>query len=184
MRSLAPVALCAAALVAASCGSDDKPKALPAAADSSSLEGAPAALAKGHDQANKLLGGGADAFKERLKGLEGHPVVVNKWASWCAPCRAELPFFQSQALKRGKRIAFLGVNSNDNDGDARKFMREFPVSYPSYSDPDLAVSAVFKGVQAFPTTAFYDKEGELAFVHQGGYATEKKLVENIERYAR
>ena len=184
MRSLPLTALCAAALFAASCGSDDKAKPAPAAADVSSLAGAPTPLAEVHGQANRLLGGGADAFKKRLKGLEGFPVVVNKWASWCAPCRAELPYFQSQALKRGKQVAFLAVNSNDNDDDAREFMREFPVSYPSYSDPDLAVSAVFNGVQAFPTTAFYDKEGELAFVHQGGYATEKKLVENIERYAR
>ena len=48
----------------------------------------------------------------------------------------------------------------------------------------LEVAAVFNGVQAFPTTAFYDSKGELAFVHQGNYATEAKLAEDIERYAR
>jgi hypothetical protein len=46
------------------------------------------------------------------------------------------------------------------------------------------VSAVFKGVPAFPTTAFYDRRGELAYVHQGGYASEARLEQDIERYAR
>jgi cytochrome c biogenesis protein CcmG/thiol:disulfide interchange protein DsbE len=111
-------------------------------------------------------------------------VVVNKWASWCPPCRAEFPFFQRQATKRARKVAFLGVDSQDTDGDAREFLREFPVPYPSYKDPQLGVAGVFKGVQAFPTTAFYDSKGELAFVHQGGYPTEAKLAEDIDRYAR
>ncbi len=81
-------------------------------------------------------------------------------------------------------MAFLGVNSNDNDAAARKFLRDHPVPYPSYKDPDLGIAAVFKGVQAFPVTAFYDAKGKLAFVHQGGYPTEEKLAEDIDRYAR
>lgn len=148
------------------------------------LAGAPAPLAALHAQANELLGGGADAFEQRLQRLKGHPIVVNKWASWCAPCREEFPHFQSQALERGKRVAFLGVDSNDNDGEAREFLAQLPVSYPSYSDPDLKVSAVFNGVTGFPTTAFYDSSGELAYVKQGVYSSEKQLAEDIERYAR
>jgi hypothetical protein len=76
------------------------------------------------------------------------------------------------------------VDSQDADADAREFLKEFPVSYPSYKDPDLKIAALMKGAIAFPTTAFYDSKGELAFVHQGEYATERKLVEDIERYAR
>ena len=76
------------------------------------------------------------------------------------------------------------MNSNDNDGDARKFLAEYPVPYPHFKDPDLEIAASFNGVQAFPTTAFYDSKGELAFVHQGGYAAEDKLAEDIDRYAR
>ena len=77
----------------------------------------------------------------------------------------------------------MGVNSSDNDGDARVPGR-VPVAFPELKDPDLEVAASFNGVQAFPTTAFYDLRGELAFVHQGGYASEAKLAEDIDKYAR
>jgi cytochrome c biogenesis protein CcmG, thiol:disulfide interchange protein DsbE len=174
-------AVCLLAL--AGCGSDDEPKSA-SPPGKEKLAGAPKPLAGVHDQANRLLDGGPGAFRARLRELRGYPVVVNKWASWCPPCRAEFPFFQRQAIARAKTTAFIGVDSNDSDGDARRFLREFPVPYPSYKDPNLAVAAVFKGVQAFPVTAFYDRKGKLAFVHQGGYASERKLAEDIERYAR
>ena len=181
-RLLAPLACLA---LAAGCGSDDPAEpAKPTASERRALTGAPAPLGALHRESNRLLGGGPDAFEKRVRALRGHPVVVNKWASWCGPCRAEFPFFRKQALKRAKDVGFLGVNSNDNDAAARKFLREHPVPYPSYKDPDLGIAAVFKGVQAFPVTAFYDSKGELAFVHQGGYPSEDKLAEDIDRYAR
>jgi cytochrome c biogenesis protein CcmG, thiol:disulfide interchange protein DsbE len=183
MRRLAPALACV--LVLGGCGSETPRSAAPGPrAERKALAGAPAPLARLHRQENQLLGGGAGAFKARLRALRGYPVVVNKWASWCGPCRSEFPFLQRQSVQRGKRIAFLGVNANDNDGAARRFLRQLPVSYPSYSDPDLKIAAVFGGVQAFPTTAFYDRRGGLAFVHQGAYATERKLAQDIERYAR
>jgi cytochrome c biogenesis protein CcmG/thiol:disulfide interchange protein DsbE len=148
------------------------------------LEGAPAPIATLHEQSNRLLDGGADAFEERLAELEGHPVVVNKWASWCGPCRAEFPYFQRQVLRHGKRVAFIGVNSTDNDGQAEAFLERYPVPYPSYKDPDQKVAAVFDGVAAFPTTAFYDSKGKLQYIKQGGYLSELKLAEDIARYAR
>ena len=183
MRRLA-IALAAVSMLAAGCGEEPKSQAVGRAAQERALKGAPAPLAALHRQANQLLDGGADAFRDRLAGLEGYPVVVNKWASWCPPCRSEFPYFQRESLKRGKEVAFLGVNSNDNTDDARGFLRDYPVSYPSYEDPDLAIARVFHGQLAFPTTAFYDSDGELAYVKQGGYAEEADLAEDIERYAR
>lgn len=132
----------------------------------------------------KFIDGGRAAFEARIDAERGRPVVVNKWASWCGPCRLEFPFFRSQAQKRRGEVAFLGVNSNDNRGAAEDFLREEPVPYPHFSDPDLEVAASFNAVQAFPSTAFYDAKGKLAFVHQGGYASEKKLAHDIERYTR
>jgi cytochrome c biogenesis protein CcmG/thiol:disulfide interchange protein DsbE len=130
------------------------------------------------------LAGGREAFEAYIEKQRGKPVVVNKWASWCGPCRFEFPFFRSQAEKRRGKVVFVGVNSNDNDSDARDFLAEIPVPFRHFKDPDLEVAAAFNAVQAFPSTAFYDSEGELAFVHQGGYASEAKLAEDIDRYAR
>jgi cytochrome c biogenesis protein CcmG, thiol:disulfide interchange protein DsbE len=178
MRRTTLILACAALL--GGCGSD-QPESAAKAGDRPA--NAPPVLARLNDQANRLLDGGVEAFRARLRELRGHSVVVNKWASWCPPCRAEFPFFQRQALERGANVAFLGINSNDNDGDATTFLREFPVPYPSYKDPDLKIAAELQGAVAFPTTAFYDSKGKLAYVHQGGYASEDKLVEDIERYA-
>jgi len=131
-----------------------------------------------------FLPGGRDAFEKRIEKERGKPVVVNKWASWCGPCRLEFPYFRDQAKKRKGQVVFLGVNSNDNRGDAEDFLKEEPVPYKHFEDPKLEIAAAFNAVQAFPSTAFYDSKGKLAFVHQGGYANEKDLSEDIGRYAR
>jgi cytochrome c biogenesis protein CcmG, thiol:disulfide interchange protein DsbE len=178
--------LCLLGLLAlAGCGaSGDEPAAKAPAPKQPHLAGAPAPLRELYSRPDRLLDGGVSAYRRQLKKLAGHPVVVNKWASWCPPCRAEFPYFRDQAARRARRVAFLGVDANDNDGDAREFLAELPVGYPSFRDPASEIAAEFNGVQAFPTTAFYDRRGKVAFVHQGGYASERKLAEDIERYAR
>jgi cytochrome c biogenesis protein CcmG, thiol:disulfide interchange protein DsbE len=128
--------------------------------------------------------GGRDAFEARIQKERGTPVVVNKWASWCGPCRLEFPFFREQAAKRKGDVVFIGVNSNDSRSDAEEFLKEEPVPFRHFEDPKLEIAAAMNAVQAFPSTAFYDSKGELAFVHQGGYSSEDKLAEDIERYAR
>ena len=180
-----PLTVAAAALGGVGCGADDPESAAPgAAAEARAYRNAPPPLAALHREANELLPGGAEAFRDRLAELKGYPVVVNKWASWCPPCRSEFPYFQRQALERATKVAFIGVNSNDNSDDAREFLADFPVPYPSYEDPDLEVAREFKGHIAFPTTAFYDSDGELAYVKQGGYPDEDALAADIDRYAR
>jgi cytochrome c biogenesis protein CcmG/thiol:disulfide interchange protein DsbE len=187
MLRFLPILLCSVALVsvAAGCGADEPESAAPSeAATRAALKGSPPALAAVHAQANKLLDGGPEAFKGRLAELRGYPVVVNKWAAWCGPCREEFPHFQSQALKHGKRVAFLGVDAVDNYDDARDLLAQFPVTYPSYKDPRQNVSAAFNGVAATPATAYYDSKGELAYLHQGVYLDEQDLADDIQRYAR
>ena len=131
-----------------------------------------------------FIPGGQEAFKAKLEKERGKPIVVNKWASWCGPCRLEFPYFRSQAEKRKGEVVFIGVNSNDNRGSAEDFLKEEPVPYKHFEDPKLEIAATFNAVQAFPSTAFYDSKGRLEFVHQGAYRTEKELSEAIDRYAR
>jgi cytochrome c biogenesis protein CcmG/thiol:disulfide interchange protein DsbE len=145
------------------------------------LAGAPAKLAALHGRVNELRPGGAKALDAELRELRGTPVVVNLWASWCDPCRFELPYLQRQALARGARVAFLGVNTNDNRDDARKLAARFPMPYPSFEDPRLAVAGRY-GARGLPATAFYDARGKLT-VHQGVFSSEAKLRDAIDRYA-
>lgn len=132
---------------------------------------------------SNFLQGGREAFETRIANQD-KPVVVNKWASWCGPCRLEFPFFRRQAEKREGDVVFFGVNSNDNRDAAEEFLAEEPVPFKHFEDPRSEIAAAFNAVQAFPSTAFYDSDGELAFVHQGPYTSEKQLAEAIDRYAR
>ena len=148
------------------------------------LAGAPRPLAKLYDQADQLLPGGADAFQQRLAELRGHPVVVNKWAAWCGPCREEMPWLQREAHRRGKRIAFIGVDSRDSDAAAKEFLNEFPVPYPSYTDPDQDIALLIDATIGTPATAIYDSSGKQVHVQQGEYASQDALAADIQRYAR
>jgi thiol-disulfide isomerase/thioredoxin len=146
------------------------------------LAGAPPELAALRKRVNELDAGGAKAFDAQLRALRGHPVVVNLWASWCEPCRFELPFLQREALARGTTVAFLGINVNDSRAAARQRAAEFPMPYPSYEDPRSNLFARYK-VRGLPSTLFYDAAGKLVIVHQGVFPTQASLAEAIDRYA-
>jgi cytochrome c biogenesis protein CcmG/thiol:disulfide interchange protein DsbE len=143
------------------------------------LQGAPAPLATLHEQANELLEGG---FQQQLDELEGHPVVVNKWASWCGPCRAEFPIFQQVATDRGKEVAFLGLNAGDARPAAERFLAERPLPYPSYEDPEEAAARELRAAKFFPMTVFLTADGEIEFVKAGEYRTAADLEADIDRY--
>lgn len=134
-------------------------------------------------QAGQLLTGDVRAFRRRLADLRGTPVVVNQWASWCGPCRVEFPFFREEAERLTGRVAFLGVNSQDVRANAVEFLDEEPVPFPHYFDPDSRIARSFKGGRSWPTTAFYDAQGRLAFTHQGAYPDRQALADDIRRYA-
>lgn len=135
-------------------------------------------------KSTQLLDGGKAAFDKRLREARGKPVVVNKWASWCPPCRAEFAYFGSQSKKRANEVVFLGLDAEDNDSDAAKFLAEFPVDFPSFKDPDSKIAASLDAAVSFPTTVFIDSKGKQSYVRQGGYSSEQQLTADIERYAR
>jgi len=147
------------------------------------LAGAPAPLGALHEQAGELLPGGVDAYEKRIAALRGYPIVVNVWASWCGPCRFEFPVLQKLSARYGKRVAFLGVDSQDSADAASTFLREEPVPYPSYSDPDEEIADSLGATLGLPDTAFYDRRGELVYLKQGPYAEDAELEADVRRYS-
>jgi cytochrome c biogenesis protein CcmG/thiol:disulfide interchange protein DsbE len=146
------------------------------------LAQAPAPLNGLYAQANELLGGGKPAFDRRLAALKGHPVVVNKWASWCVPCQSEFPILESVATKQGSQVAFLGINGRDVDTAANRFLAKRPLPFPSYKDPKDVIATDRKIAVGFPMTMFLDRKGKTAFIHAGTYTSADQLTRDIDRY--
>jgi cytochrome c biogenesis protein CcmG/thiol:disulfide interchange protein DsbE len=145
------------------------------------LAGAPPALAQLYANGDELIPGGADELDAQVAKLEGHPVVVNVWASWCGPCRSEFPDFQSVAADRGDEVAFLGVDAYDSDANAETFLDELPLPYPSVTDPDEQVRRKL-GIRGYPATAFFGRDGRLVYLKQGPYTSADDLNADIDRY--
>ena len=95
------------------------------------LAGSPPPLAALHAQGGELLDGGGKTLHARLAALKGYPVVINKWASWCVPCKEELPAFQRASAEYGKRVAFIGLDSGDSGkANARSVLAVVPCQLP------------------------------------------------------
>lgn len=180
------IALCLAATAASlgpGCGSDGGDIGGGHPDYERALAGSPPPLATLHRQANELLPGGVDTYEERIAALRGYPVVANVWASWCGPCRFEFPYFQRAAAAYGKRVAFLGIDTQDSDDAAQTFLREEPVPYPSYTDPDEEIVESIGATLGLPDTAFYDRRGKLVYLKQGPYDDLAELRADVERFA-
>lgn len=158
-----------------------KVRAPSAAAAARALAGSPHPLAALHAQAAKLLPASASLSAE-LRALRGYPVVLNLWASWCGPCRAEFPLLASASAVYGRRVAFIGNDTNDSSSDARAFLAQRPVSYPSFQASTDALSPLAQ-LEGLPMTIFINRSGHVVHVNAGGYASQTRLVQDIQRYA-
>ncbi len=185
----AAVAACAAALAAAA-GLWLGRGGAPVERSSPALFGrAPAAPLVGRpapDFTLPVLSGGPRGGGGRLSlhSLRGRPVVLNFWASWCAPCREETPLLARLSRTYGPRgVAFVGVDVEDNAADARRFIGRNHVGYTVVASADEKVTASY-AVPGLPTTVFIDRSGVIRDRQVGGFVGrdgERALTDELDR---
>ena len=116
-----------------------------------------------------------------LGQFAGKPLVINFWASWCVPCRREMPAFESVYRRRAGKVAFLGVDRQDARDDALRFLDRTGVTYPSGYDPDGKLDAPYR-LRGMPTTVVVAANGTVVD-HVSGPMSEDRLERVLERAA-
>lgn len=107
-----------------------------------------------------------------LASFRGKPVVVNFFAAWCGPCKRELPAIQRVAARLEGRVAFLGVDHQDNERAALALLQDVGVTYPAGYDPEGRVATTY-GLFGMPTTLFVAPDGRLLEKHTGELSQEQ-----------
>jgi thiol-disulfide isomerase/thioredoxin len=121
----------------------------------------------------------------KLSEMAGNVVLVNFWASWCGPCREEMPLLNALHNKyEPLGFTVLGVNVEENSENAEGFLKNFPVDFPILLDQGNKVSMQYN-VIAMPTTVVVDRDGNMRFLHQGyksgDEATYRQMVKKLVR---
>ncbi len=103
----------------------------------------------------------------RLEEFKGQVVLLNFWASWCGPCRQEMPFLEKIHTKyKDLGFSVIGVNIDEKTEDASGFLKKQPVTFPILLDANKKVSEDYN-IMAMPTTYIIDQDGVIRFVHHG-----------------
>jgi peroxiredoxin len=128
---------------------------------------------------------GMDGKNVKLSELRGNVVLLNFWASWCGPCREEMPLL-NKIHQKYEPLGFtiLGVNVEEDSDAAKKFIAQRPVDFPILLDNTNKVSKLYD-VIAMPTTVVIDRDGNMRFLHQGyksgDEAEYRKMVKKLVR---
>jgi thiol-disulfide isomerase/thioredoxin len=121
-----------------------------------------------------------DSKVMQLSELRGRKVILNFWASWCAPCRAEMPDFERVYQQHGDRLTILGINIQEDRQAIEGFLHEVPVSYPIVLDPQGVAARAYR-VIAQPATFWIDEHGRIVQRKLGAY-TQAELEQNIREF--
>jgi len=139
------------------------------AVDTFTIKGAPMKL-----PTSQLAPVDAKNFQRILVGLRGKPVLVNIWASWCVPCRAEAPILRRASADLDGKVVFLGVAARDDPAASQAFLDEFSITYPNLSDQAGEVPSLV-AMRGYPTTIAIDRNGKIRGSSFGGL-TENRLA--------
>ena len=148
---------------------DVKPSPAPAFALTVLSPGAPLPTTEGPAGARRVRIPAAGGTLT-LSALRGHPVVVNFWGSWCAPCRAEMPLLVKASHAYAARgVVVVGLDVDDTPAEARPFLESYHVDYPIVTVPDQRLPRAY-GVIGLPMTVFIDASGMIRARQLGGFA--------------
>lgn len=115
-----------------------------------------------------------------LRALRG-PAVINLWASWCGPCRTELPAFQRLAERAGGELHVVGVDTRDRDAGARSLAADLGLTFPTLTDPDERLRIAVERA-ALPVTLFVDPSGHIRHIHDSTALDDRALTELVRRH--
>ena len=117
-----------------------------------------------------------------LDSLKGKVVVLNFWATWCPPCRAEIPeFVQFYRDFEKKGVALIGLGVNDSDASLQEFSKTNRISYPVINDKGGRLSSLYGGIRSIPTTFVIDRKGIIRDMRIGGI-DRQELLKMVEPY--
>lgn len=126
---------------------------------------------------------GSEGDPVSVSGTPPRPVVVNLWASWCPPCREEMPFIDQLAKAGAGAVDVLGVATSDTRDAATAFAVEYAMTFPSVLDPKNQILAS-QGIQGLPATLFLDAKGVVVDAHVGPYKSYDDLEADVAKHLK